>query len=419
METLTFVLLLLLLTLASAYFSGSEVALFSLPELKVHTFSQSTDSRQRRVAELLNSPRDLLVTIFILNTLVNILIQNIASHIFRFTPGWTFKVGFPLVLTLLLGEIIPKYVSLHYNITIAQAVAPSINFLQNLLSPVRRWTIAITSPISRLLFFFLRKEPGITKEEVEHALKTAHQQKILTDQEIELVQGYVDLLDADISDIMRPKDEILYYDIHTPLSKLTHLFADEKCTRIPVCDKYLDNILGILSANAYFVGQTKFHEGKDIVKVLQKPIFIPEQTPARLLIKRFFRENEQFSLVVDEYGNLTGLITLEDLAEVVIGSVTDSRDQKALYSKAGKNEIIASGRLELDELNEIFDTDLESDNVVTVGGWLIEQLDGFPAPGTKYEKDGLLFQVIAVLPRKIERVLIQKKNSPQKPKGSK
>lgn len=417
MDTLFFVFILLFLTLCSAYFSGSEVALFSLPTLKVHTFSESSNSRQRKIAELLSSPRDLLVTIFILNTLVNILIQNIASHIFRFTSGWTFKVGFPLVLTLLLGEIIPKYVALHNNVAIAQWTAPSIDFLQNILSPIRRWTIAVTSPISRLLFFFLRKEPGITKEEVEHALKTAHQQKILSDQEIEIVQGYVNLLDADIKDLMRPKDEILFYDINTPLSKLTRLFADEKCTRIPVCDGYLDNILGILSANAYFVGQPRFNAGKDIIKVLQKPIFIPEQTPARLMIKRFFRENEQFSLVVDEYGNLTGLITLEDLAEVVIGSVSDSRDQKLLYSKAGKNEIIANGRMELDELNEMFGTTFESDNVVTVGGWLIEQLDGFPLPGTKFEKEGILFQVIAVTPRKIDRILIQRKGAASKAKG--
>lgn len=419
MDVLFFAILLLFLVLASGYFSGAEVALFSLPNLKVQTFSVSSNPRQKKVAELLSSPRDLLVTIFILNTLVNILIQNVASHIFRGSAGWTLKVGFPLVITLLLGEIIPKYVGLHSNITISQLVAPSIGFIQNIMAPLRRWTIAITAPISRILFFFLRKEPGITKEEIEHALNTAHKQKILNDQEIELIEGYLNLQDADVKDLMRPKDEILYYDINAPLSKLTHLFADEKCNRLPICDKHLDNILGILSANAYFVGLPRFSKAKDVLKATEKAFFIPEQTPARLLIKRFFRENEQFALVVDEYGNLTGLITLEDLVEVVIGSVSDSRDQKALYTRAGKNEIIANGRMELEELNELFNTDIQSDNVFTVGGWLVEQFDGFPSTGTKFEKEDLLFQVIAVSPRRIERVLIQKKNPNKRQKGGK
>lgn len=413
------VLLLILFTLISAFCSSSEVALFSLSPLKLKTFADSQDARQRTVANLLRSPRDLLVTVFMLNTVVNILLQNVASSIFRDTSGWTFKVGVPLVLTLIFGEILPKYIALRNNIKLSLLFAPAVDFLQRLFAPIRKWTIKLTTPITRIFFFFLRKEPGITKEEVSHALETAEKQDILSSQEVELVQGYLDLLDSDVKELMRPKEDILYYDVHAPLSKLSHLFAEEKLNRVPVCDNHIDNILGVVSAAEFFVYQNRLTTSDDLIKILQKPYFVPEQTTARALLNSFYRDNQVLALVVDEYGQLTGLITLEDIAEVVIGNVDDSRDQKLLYTVAGKKEIIANGRMELDELNEFFNVNLESDNVVTIGGWLEEQLDGIPPNGTKLEKDGLFFHILTVTPRKIERVYIRKKSQPTEKKRAK
>lgn len=400
---------LLVLLFASGYFSASEVALFSLSHHKVKTFAQSSNQKQRKIAQLLESPTHLLVTVFMLNTLVNILIQNVASNFFQGTRGWIYKVGVPLVLTLVFGEIIPKYIAIRNNVSISQWVAPGIAFLQKLLAPLRKMTVTVTSPISRVLFFFLVKEPKITKEEVVHALETAREQSILSNEETEFVHGYLDFLEATVKEIMQPKEDILYFDIHSPITKLTYLFAEEKCTRVPVCNHHLDKILGVVSAPEYFVNKHSLKESKDVLSIVRKPLYVPEVTPAKLLLKRFYREKEVFAMVVDEYGSLSGLITLEDLAEVIIGNVTDLRDQKMSYTPAGKNEIIASGRMELNELNDLFDTEITSENAVTVGGWLTEQLDGLPQNGTRYETEELLFHIVAVSPRRIERVYIRKK----------
>lgn len=150
-------LFLSILILSSAYCSSSETALFSLSTMQIKTYETSADRTKQLIAKLLKHPKDLLVTVFMLNTLVNILLQNTASHLFQNTHSWTLKVGVPLVVTLIFGEIIPKYIGLQNNTALSYLAAPSIAFFQDILRPIRIFTVKITQPLSRLMFFFLKK----------------------------------------------------------------------------------------------------------------------------------------------------------------------------------------------------------------------------------------------------------------------
>jgi putative hemolysin len=414
-ETGLYITAIIGLILCSGYFSGSEAALFSLPTTRLKTYQQDPDPRRRLIAQLLMHPRDLLVTVFILNTLVNILLQNTASNLFGETASWGLKVGVPLVLTLLFGEIIPKYIGLQHNVTFAYWVAPAIYFIQNFLKPIRQATIAITTPISRLMFFFLKKEPKISKEEIQHILDASEKHGIFNADEGELVEGYLKMQDAVVKELMWPKEDILFYDINDPLTKLTYLMVDQECSRLPVCNPNLDNVLGIISAKQFFLHKDELRSPQDLLPFLTKPFYVPESTSARLLMRRFNEQNQILALVVDEYGSITGIITREDLNEVVIGDITDLRDQNSLYTKPGKNEIITSGKLELDEFNEIFSAQLQSpNNMITIGGWLIERLGEIPKSGSKYELEGFLFQVLASTPNRIRRLYVRKLSKSEK-----
>lgn len=402
------VFLLLFLTFCSGYFSASETALFSLSATKIKAFQSNRDPRKRLIAHLVLQPRDLLVTVFMLNTLVNILLQNTASHIFGSSASWLLKVGVPLLLMLLFGEIIPKYIGLQNNVSLAHAFAPVINFLQNLLKPIRRLIIDVTSPISRIMFFFLKKEKSISKEELKHVLKTSQEHGVLNPDEAELVWGYFTLQESKAKELMRPREDILFYDVDESLTKLTHLFVDKKCSRIPVCKGSFDNIIGIINVKQ-FLQHRSLQTSEELIPLLQKPYYVPEATPARTLLRRLKEQHEEIALVVDEYGSISGLIAYEDLVEAVVGEISDQRDEQSLYTRAGKDEIIASGRLELSEVNEIFNSNLESENnMLTIGGWLIEQLGDIPKGGTKFEKNNLLFQVLAADPQRIRRLYIRK-----------
>lgn len=411
MDIAVSLIIIVILTFFSGFFSASEAALFSLPSTKIKAYQFNSDLRKRLISNLVLRPKDLLVTVFMLNTLVNILLQNTISHYFGETANWLLKVGIPFVIMLILGEIIPKYIGLKNNVELSLAVAPTINFFQNLLSPFRKIIIDITVPISHTLFFFLHKEKDISKEELKHVLKTSQEHGVLHSDEAELIWGYLKLQEATVKELMRPRDDILSYDINEPISKLIHLFVDQECSRLPVCNNNLDDVLGIVTAQLFFLNRQKITSGESLKDILTKPLYIPETTPAQALLRRFDEQNQLIALVVDEYGSISGLITREDLVEMVIGEISDLRDKSSLYTKTGNNEIITSGRLELSELNQLFDIDLVSENnMITIGGWLTEQLGDIPKTGTKVEVNNLLFHVLAAEPNKIRRLYIRKLN---------
>lgn len=410
-ETITLVSTLAILTFFSGYFSGSETALFSLSPLKLKTYQKSTDSRKQLIAHLLKHPKDLLVTVFMMNTLVNILLQNVASRMFGKESGWELKVGVPLALTLFLGEIIPKNYCMEHNVKVANQVVPSINFFHRSLSSIRKITVAITQPISRIMFFYLKREDSISKEELEHVLNTSEKHGVLHPDETTLVWGYLKFQDTTVKEIMVPKEDILFYNTEDPISKLIHLFVNEECSRVPVCVNNFDNVKGIMHAKQFFLYQDKLKSGIEIEKVVSKSFYIPETTLAKSLLKQFNETDQVIALVVDEYGSVSGLVTREDIAELVIGEITDKRDEKSLYTVAGKNEIIASGKLELSEFNRVFKSELESQtNMVTISGWLIEQMGEIPVSGARFSTDQFLFQVLAADPNRIRRLYIRQIN---------
>lgn len=408
--------ILALLTFLSGYFSASEIALFSLSSAKVKTYRTVDNTRKRLIAHLLQHPRDLLVTIFMLNSLVNILLQNVASHMFGPAASWSLKVGFPLILTLVFGEIIPKYLGMQNNAAVSYRVAPTINFFQNLLQPLRKFTVTITAPISRFLFFFLKREESISKEELEHVLKTSESIGVLNKDEANIVGGYLNLQDSTIKEFMYHREDVAFYDIEEPLSKLIYLLVDQECEQFPVCEGDLQNILGIITGKQYFLHRASVQTPADLIPYLTKTYYVPENTPAHVLLHRFEKEDMYFAVVVDEYGAISGTITRENLLEVVIGKVIDGREDIPLYTKAGNYEIIASGKLELNTFNDLFSCDLTSPNhMVTIAGWLLEKIGDFPKNGEKYEFEGFLFHILASEPNKIKRLYIQELKKPTPP----
>lgn len=403
-------LLLILLTLASGYCSSSETALFSLSAMKVKSFKSSSNERKRLIAHLLKHPRDLLVTVFMLNTFVNILLQNVSSSMFGDSGLWVYKVGVPLVITLIFGEIIPKNIGLQKNEKLSLLYAPSINFLQNHLKPIRVFFVKLTAPISKYLFFFLRNNEKFTDEEMVHLLEKSEEHNLLTHDEADLLKGYLYFQDAWVLELMQPKEDILFYDIKTPLSNLIHLFMDLQCSRLPVCDGEIDNVIGIITAKKFFVHQNTIHSSADLEKILEKPYYVPENSLAKLLLRYFETSTNPIALAVNEYGSITGLISREDIAECVIGDVTDLRDQKNYYMQTKKGEAIVNGKLDIIEFNKLFHVNLESRyNAVTIGGWLTENMGDIPAMGATFDTNDFHFLVLSSDPTRVMQVYVRKK----------
>lgn len=409
MNTFFIILLLFLFTLASSFFSLAFIAIFSLSPSEVKLFAQDPDKRKLQVVRLLSRPRDLLVTLLFYDISANILIQNVAANLFGDMASWTLTVGVPLVLTLLVGEIFPKTIALPFNAQIAHRIAPVVEFIHKILGPIRKTVTFLTTYVTQILFFFLKKEKEISNDELRVLLRSSENYGILSREEAKLVDGYLSLTDVTVKERMRHRQEILYYDLSEPLTKLTYLFAEKECSRIPVCRDDLQNMLGILSAKRFFLNRNNIQESNDLIPLLRKPYYVPETIVARTLLRHFFQRKEEMGIVIDEYSSISGIITQEDLFEIVVGEITDRRDEKIRFTPAGKDVIIASGKLELSEFEELFNTQLPTENnMITVGGWLTEQLGDIPKSGTKYLWKGFLFQVLAADPNRVRRIYIRK-----------
>lgn len=403
------VLFLILLLACSAFFSSSETALFSLSPMRVRLFAKDHKTRRRLVAKLLKKPRDLLVTILMLNIAVNIGVQNVISNIFGTFSSWWFTVGVPLLLTLFLGEAIPKSIAISRNAQIATRAAPILYAVRILFGPVRVFLTAAAERVSRFCFFFLKREKEISLNELKYALQTSKERGIVSQDEALLISGSLKIDDLLVKELMRPRQEVLCYDLREPLSRIIQLFVDEEVTRIPVTEGEIDQMIGIMSSDRYFLHRNEIKVPGDLKQFVKEPLFVPETLSARNLLAMFQELKESIAIVVDEYGQISGLISKEDIVEVVIGQIEDKRDVQPMFTKQGDDVIICSGKLEISELEEIFDVVLESESsVVTIGGWLTEKMGDIPKSGAKYVVDDLLFHVLSASPSRVQRVYIRK-----------
>lgn len=365
--------------------------------------------RKRLISRLVSRPQDLLITMIIINVTMSILIQNLMSTLFGDFSGWALTVGVPLALILIFGEVIPKSIGFANNEAISYRVAKPLFIVQKILLPFRKVLLAITNKIFRWMFFYLKKEEEISIPELEHALKTSEETGILGAEEADLMQGYLNLEESTVKEFMRPREEVLFFDLDEPLSDIIHLFVDQECTRVPVCEGGLDQIKGIMTSGIFFINRDHIKTSKDLPRFLKKPFFIPESSSAKALLDKMYEKRESLAIVVDEYGSFSGLISLEDLVEAVVGEIADRRDEKSRFTRAGENVIIASGKLELLELESIFDVTLPTEShMVTVGGWLTEQLGDIPKSGTKYIWKNLLFHVLSSDQKRVKRIYIRK-----------
>jgi putative hemolysin len=409
MLSILLIAFLVILIFFSAFMSASETAFFSLSTYTVKNFKRSNNAKEQAIAKLLERPRELLVTLMILNVGSNILVQNTVSNLFGSFTSWLVKVGIPLLLILFFGEVIPKSIALPNNVMISKCVVSILDVITKVLTPIRRPLTKLTSIISRLLFFFLKKEKLLTNDELEHILSTSHKKGILDVDEVELVEGYLDLKEAIVKEKMIPRSDIVFYDINSPLSLLINMFVDKEISRIPVCDKEIDNPIGVISAKTYFLYASSISNNMDIKNFIKKPFYVPESTKAWSLLSILREKKENVAIVVDEYGTITGIITKEDLVASLIGNIEDVRDCHSNYTSMGSDSVIASGKMTLEEFYDVFDVDLPTvSNMVTLGGWLIEQLEDIPQDGTKHVFNDFLFYVLSSDPNCVKKIYIRR-----------
>lgn len=402
---------LVILTLCAGFCSASETAFFSLPVGRVRQWRTSDNAQRRVVSTLLSRSRHLLVLIFMVNTILNVLIQNVSSDLADLHQGgYIEKVGIPLVLILVFGEFLPKYLGMLSSEPLALQAAPFFTFLSRITAPLQRVITASAETLSRFFFFFLKAEPPFTAKELEGVIETCENKGVLTSEEASLILYSLEFESKEARELMTPRSEMPAVK-KAQLTKEAVISAMRSSGRssILVVDETMDHPIGAIGAREALILQAG-DLSTALASAARELFFVPEAMSARTVLQEFSERRTAMACVINEHGTISGFIDSADIAKLLLGFPQKKSGLLPITARMKHKSIVVPGTTPLDTINSLFDASLESKyHSATVGGWLTEMLDEIPPVGTTFATDTLVFRVLSADDKVIKQLFIQKK----------
>lgn len=316
---------LIILLLCSAFFSGSETALFSLSKIRVKRLQIGEVKNSKLLAQLLNKPRRLIISILIGNMLVNILASATASSaclILFGNKGIGISIGIMTFLILTFGEITPKIIAIRNSERISLFVAPYISFVSKSVYPIRRILRFIVDTLMPLFIKGMKAQKAyLTEEELRKAVELGRREGVLNIREEEMIKSVFRFGDRTAKDVIVPPKRVVAVDISTPLSTIRSIMEKKELSRMPIFENKLDNMLGILYAKDLIVATQK---GPFVLRdILRRPFYVTRDIKLDDLLRKFRTHRIHMALVKNSKGKFVGLVTLQDLLEEIIGQIRD------------------------------------------------------------------------------------------------
>lgn len=391
------ILLLLLLTLLNAFFSASEMALVSLNRSRVEQKAAEGEKKYIRLIQVLENPNNFLSTIQVGITFISILsgasLANDLGAVFAKwmgnsttaqTAGYWLALAMLTFVSIVLGELYPKRIAMNMKENLAVVTAPVIIFLGKIVSPFVWLLSAATNLISRITpMNFDDADEQMTRDEIEYILTKSEQ--TLDAEEIEMLQGVFSLDELMAREVMVPRTDAFMVDIEDDTDTIMAAILKQNFSRIPVYDGDKDNIIGLIHTKKIL--SEAFSNGFDnlnIRRIMQEPLFVPETIFVDDLLTSLRNTQNQMAILLDEYGGVAGLVTLEDLLEEIVGEIDDETDKTEIFVREiAENTYIVQGNMTLNDFNEHFDTELESDDVDTIAGYYLTGVGTIPSQEEK------------------------------------
>ena len=407
-DTYQIIILLVLLAL-SAFFSSNETALMSVNRIRLRSLADEGNKRAAMALDILeNQTPKLLSAILIGNNIVNISASSLATTLAYSFGGYMVSIV-TLILTVLIlifGEITPKNYATINSEKITLRYIPVFKFLMTIMTPV----IFIINLFSRGVMRLMRVDPdeankAMTEEELRTIVDVSHEDGVIESDEKEMIYNVFDLGDATAKDIMVPRVHVTFADVASTYDELIDIFREDKFTRLPVYKDSQNNIVGIINMKDLLLydKDTEFV----IDNFLRKPHFTYERKSISDLLVEMKDSTFNIAIVLDEYGDMAGLITLEDILEEIVGEIHDEYDEKEdeLVQKISDREYIIEGSMHLDDVNDHLHTELDSEDYDSLGGFIIEHLDRLPVAGDEViTEEGIRLIVKKLDKNRIEQV---------------
>ncbi|MCD0031900.1 HlyC/CorC family transporter, partial [Streptococcus agalactiae] len=392
-----------ILTLFNAFFSASEMALVSLNRSKVEQKAEEGDKRYRRLLDVLENPNNFLSTIQVGITFISLLQgASLSASLGHVISGWLgnsatartagsiIALIFLTYVSIVLGELYPKRIAMNLKDRLAIVSAPIIIFLGKIVSPFVWLLSASTNLLSRITpMTFDDADEKMTRDEIEYMLTNS--EETLDAEEIEMLQGIFSLDEMMAREVMVPRTDAFMIDINNDAQSNIEGILSQNFSRVPVYDDDKDRVVGVLHTKRLL--EAGFKTGFDTIdlrKILQEPLFVPETIFVDDLLKALRNTQNQMAILLDEYGGVAGLVTLEDLLEEIVGEIDDETDTAEQFVREiDENIYIVLGTMTLNEFNDYFETELESDDVDTIAGYYLTGVGSIPNQEEKvaYEVD--------------------------------
>lgn len=398
----------------SAMVSAAEVALFSLTQQDLNTLSEEDSSKANLISKLLQRPKKLLATILVANNFshigVVIVFSFVGNNIFSAieSPILKFVVEVILItfLILLFGEVLPKIYASRNNIQFSKFVANPLSILDNLLSPISLPMRAVSVYLHEKLG---RQKSNISVDQLSQALGLTSTEDT-TSEEQKILEGIVSFGNTDTKQVMSPRIDIFAIEMEETFAEIYEKIVDKGYSRIPVYRESIDHIEGVL-----FVKDLIPHINKkefDWIKLIREPFFVPENKKLDDLLKEFQSKKSHLAIVVDEYGGTSGLVSLEDIIEEIVGDISDEFDDENLnYSQIDDKNFLFEGKINLKDFYRIVDVDAEifeisKGEAETLAGFILEILGNFPKKGQKIHFTNVHFTIEAVDKKRIKQLKV-------------
>ncbi len=403
--------ILFILLLLSAFFSSAETALTTVSKIKMRSLAEDGNKRAATVLDITenHSPK-MLSAILIGNNIVNLYAASLTTTLAYSLGGAMVSIatGILTVAILIFGEITPKNAATINSSKLALAYIPIIKIFMTVMTPV----IFIVNLLSRGVLFLLRIDPNaknnaMTEDELRTIVDVSHEDGVIESEEKEMIYNVFDLGDARAKDVMVPRVHVTFADVNSTYHELLEIFKEDKYTRLPVYEDTTDNVIGTINMKdlLLFDNREHFH----VRDILREAYFTYEYKSISELLVEMRDASFNIAIVLDEYGETAGLITLEDILEEIVGEIHDEYDENEenFVQKVNDLEYIVEGSLSLDDLNDRLDLELESEDYDSLGGFIIQRLDRLPEVGDEFTtEDGIRMIVDRLDKNRVELVHI-------------
>ena len=370
------IVVLIVLLLLSGFFSSAETALFSISRAKARHIAKEKGITNTLIKKMKDDPHRLLSTILIGNNLVNVGAAALATAItIRLVASNAVGIatGIMTALILIFGEIIPKSIATRNNVLIARLVILPLYWLSILFSPI----IFFLNFIPRLTRKVQRKS-RVTEEELMTFVEVVEEEGGIEEEEKELIHNIFEFDDTSASEIMTPRADMFVINVDEDLN--VEAIIRSGFSRIPVIEEDIDHVIGILNIKDLFMHQVTAAEQTDVRRVMSEPYFVPENKKLDHLLQEFKKRKQHIAIVVDEHGGVSGLITLEDALEEIVGEIIDETDKVEPHIvKLTQNEWRVLGKSEIDDVNDKLAMDIpDTKEYDTFSGYILEQIGRIP-----------------------------------------